>query len=281
MALIYPNIVPENDLRLPDALTVKHGPAHLLSRFVLAGDRYARERGLRLKLKYDFEELAWVNRQYCAQGSWYPIIGEFNPDHSELSPDNAFWVAGEDAQGEVAAVYAGHIYYWPDTNLEEQAATVFYGRNEGQPTLVTTPVARTINGVVMSCGCAWIRPDFRGRILSQLFARLAKAYGLSRWPIEWIIGYVTPSGFKKGLHNGYGAKHTTPGMGYPGTSFGELYLLYTSASEAIADLDDFLETELSPVPAEPSVSHSWETIFAQEVTKTSPELVFQGNSSRS
>ena len=131
-----------------------------------------------------------------------------------------------------------------------------------------------IDGVVMSCGAAWVRPDFRGRILSQLFARLAKAYGLSRWPIDWIIGYVTPSGFKKGLHVGYGAKHTSPGMGYPGTSFGELYLLYTSASEANDDLADFLDTELSSGPG--IVSHSWETILAQEVTRTSPEVVFQG-----
>ena len=146
-------------------------------------------------------------------------------------------------------------------------------------TLVTTPVARLIDGVVMSCGAAWVRPDFRGRILSQLFARLAKAYGLSRWPIDWIIGYVTPSGFKKGLHVGYGAKHTSPGMGYPGTSFGELYLLYTSASEANDDLADFLDTELSSGPG--IVSHSWETILAQEVTRTSPEVVFQGSSSRS
>jgi hypothetical protein len=42
MTLIYPNIVPENDLRLPDALTVKHGPVRLLSRFVLEGDKAAR-----------------------------------------------------------------------------------------------------------------------------------------------------------------------------------------------------------------------------------------------
>ena len=39
MTLVYPNIVPENNLRLPDALTVKHGPARLLSRFVLEGDK--------------------------------------------------------------------------------------------------------------------------------------------------------------------------------------------------------------------------------------------------
>jgi len=42
MTSIYPNIVPENNLRLPDALTIKHGPAPLLSRFVLAGDGAAR-----------------------------------------------------------------------------------------------------------------------------------------------------------------------------------------------------------------------------------------------
>jgi hypothetical protein len=37
MTLIYPNIVPENNLRLPDALTIKYGPAPLLARFVLEG----------------------------------------------------------------------------------------------------------------------------------------------------------------------------------------------------------------------------------------------------
>ena len=46
MTLIYPNIVPKNNLRLPDALTIKHGPARLLSRFVLEGDKAARQMGL-------------------------------------------------------------------------------------------------------------------------------------------------------------------------------------------------------------------------------------------
>ena len=52
MTLIYPNIVPENNLRLPDALTVKYGPAPLLSRFVLEGDKAAREKGVRLRLRH-------------------------------------------------------------------------------------------------------------------------------------------------------------------------------------------------------------------------------------
>jgi hypothetical protein len=63
MTLIYPNIVPENDLRLPDALTVKHGPARLLSRFVLEGDKAARQMGVRLRLRHDFGELLYLNER--------------------------------------------------------------------------------------------------------------------------------------------------------------------------------------------------------------------------
>ena len=51
MALTYPNIVPENDLRLPDALTIKHGPVPLLAHFVLEADKASRRNGLRLQSK--------------------------------------------------------------------------------------------------------------------------------------------------------------------------------------------------------------------------------------
>jgi hypothetical protein len=47
MELVCPNIVPENNLRLPDALTIRHGPARLLSSFVLEGDQAARQIGIR------------------------------------------------------------------------------------------------------------------------------------------------------------------------------------------------------------------------------------------
>ena len=63
MSLIYPNIVPENNLRLPDALTVKHGPAELLSRFVLGGDKAARQQGISLRLRHDFDEPLYFNQQ--------------------------------------------------------------------------------------------------------------------------------------------------------------------------------------------------------------------------
>ena len=63
MTLIYPNIVPENNLRLPDALTIKHGPAQLIAKFVLEGDKAARRMGIRLRLRHDFHDLVYVNKE--------------------------------------------------------------------------------------------------------------------------------------------------------------------------------------------------------------------------
>ena len=81
MTLIYPNIVPENNLRLPDALTIKHGPARLLATFVLEGDKAAREIGVRLRLRHDFGELVYVNKHAAVRQSW---------QYSELMPTLGF-----------------------------------------------------------------------------------------------------------------------------------------------------------------------------------------------
>jgi len=71
---VYPNIVPPNDLRLLDALTIKHGPTRLLARFMLEGDKMARRVGLHLRLRHDFDELLFINRKEAARGHWYPLV---------------------------------------------------------------------------------------------------------------------------------------------------------------------------------------------------------------
>src|SRR5690242_4695649 len=106
-----PSIVPENNLRLPDALTIKHGPARLLSRFVLEGDKATRRMGLRLRLRYDFDELVYLNKQQVSTGSWFRLVEAFNPEYSDLTPQNAFWISGEDESGEVATTWAARVFH--------------------------------------------------------------------------------------------------------------------------------------------------------------------------
>lgn len=87
---LYPNIVPADGLRLPDALTIKYGPARLIARFVLEGDKYARQIGIRFRLRHDFDELLYVNKQQTSRGTWFPLMQMFDPRYCDLIPENSY-----------------------------------------------------------------------------------------------------------------------------------------------------------------------------------------------
>jgi hypothetical protein len=287
MTLIYPNIVPENNLRLPDALTVKHGPARLLATFVIEGDKAARQAGMRLRLRHDFAELVYLNRQEISRGSWFRLVNMFNPEYSDVSPENAFWVSGEDQNGEIAVTWAGRVYYWPQTNLAAQACAMFYGRDEGQPCTVTAPAAQVISGVVLSAGSVWVRPEFRGRQLSRLFPRIGRAYACSRWPIDWTISYVAPVLVEKGVAAGYGQKYFSHSIFYPGSPWGDLEVVVanTPAADIYDDLKSFMSSEfsvagVSGTPESKRGAASFSTSF-DSVTNTSSVGVFHGSNNRS
>jgi hypothetical protein len=287
MTLIYPNIVPENNLRLPDALTIKHGPARLLAKFVIEGDKAARQMGLRLRLRHDFDELVHLNKEEIARGNWFRLVNMFNPEYSDVSPENAFWVSGEDQDGEIAVTWAGRVYYWPDTNLAEQARAMFYGRDDAQPCDVTAPAAELITGVVLSAGSVWVRPEFRGKQLSRLFPRIGRAYACSRWPIDWTISYVAPILVEKGVAAGYGQKNFSHSIFYPRSPWGDLEVVvaYTPATEIYEDLASFMGTELSatelPGSGDAKRDAALFSTSLDNVTNTSSVGVLHGNSSRS
>src|SRR5271165_2282952 len=195
MSLTYPNIVPENNLRLPDALTIKHGPAELLARFVLEGDKAARRVGLRLGLRHDFDNLRRLNEYEVGRGNWFRLVNLFNPEYCDLTPENSYWLSGENEDGEIVATVAWRIFFWPDTNLLQEGRFLFYGRGKGRPCEFSpeaAQVAAMVTGVVSFAGSLWVRPDFRGHQLSQLIPRLGRAYGLARWPVDWCTAFTAP-----------------------------------------------------------------------------------------
>jgi hypothetical protein len=277
VAANFPNIVPENNLRLPDALTVRYGPAPLLARFVLEGDRFVRRAGIHLRLRHDFDELVYVNRHETKTGSWFPLVDMFNPAYADLSPENSYWLSGEDENGNIVLTGAFRINYWPRTTLAEEARLLFCGRRaEAQPFEITAPAAEFITGIVVWGGSLWIRPDYRGHNLSRLVGRIGRAFAVARWPVDWMIALVMPPLANNGTALGYGYKHLSRGIFFPGSPLGdlELVLAYLSAPEAYDDFAAFLADELL-VPAD--VGSRREKV----VIRTSPESPFQGSSSRS
>ena len=283
MSLIYPNIVPDNNLRLPDALTIKHGPTELLARFVLEGDKAARQMGIRLRLRYDFEELLYLNKQEVNRGNWFRLVNMFNPEYTDLSAENSYWISGENEQGDIVVTQAGRIYYWPNTTLEQEARLMFYGgHDEGQSCIVTAKDAKTIGGVVFYGGSVWVRPDFRGRRLSELLPRLGRAYAVARWPVDWGISFVAPALVNKGIAAGYGYKHASYSIIYPESPWGNLEVVLVSLSAAEA-YNDFAETLLNPLSAGAvsGLTAASASLFDERVTNTSADGVLHGSNRRS
>jgi hypothetical protein len=243
-----PSIVPINNLRLPDALTVAHGPARMLSRFVLQGDNAVRQMGISLRIRHDFGELAYVNQRAVANSSWVPLVHMFNPDYSDLHPDNSYWLSGENDGGEIVLTGAFRVFHWPHSSLAAEAGHYFCDRH-GRPRhcIVTAPAAPTITGVVFWGGSLWVRPDHRRRHLSELVGRLGRAFGAARWPIDWLMCLVMPVLAEKGVAIGYGYKHLSRSIRFPDSPLGDLDLVvaYLSADEAYADFAEVLSGKLS------------------------------------
>jgi GNAT superfamily N-acetyltransferase len=284
MSLNYPNIVPENNLRLPDALTIKYGPARLLSSFVLEGDKAVRRMGLRLRLRNDFGELLYFNKERIAHGDWYRLANMFHPEYSDLVPENSYWISGEDEHGEIVVTQAGRVYYWPDSTLKQEARLMFYGgREQGQRCVVTAADAKKITGVVFYGGSVWVRPDFRGRQLSQLLPRLGRAYAVARWPVDWGISLVAPVLVEKKVAAGYGYKHVSYSVAYPGSPWGDIdfALVSLSAMEAYDDFARVLLCKLCGIDDGTSSETSSTNIRDDNVTSISLDDVFHGSSSRS
>jgi len=287
----YPNITPPNDLRLPDALTIKHGPRDLLARFVLEGDKLARAMGIRLRLRHDFENFLTLNEFEVARGNWYPLVDIFQPAHGGLSAENAYWISGETDDGEIVVTQAGRVYYWPDTTLVEEAHDMFYGgrTDDTGPCIVKAADAAKITGVVFFGGAVWVRPDFRGLGLSKLMPRIGRAYAAARWPIDWGISLVKPALVDKGVATGYGYKHESRSLFFPGHQLGnlEVVLVYISRDEAYEDLATFLTDGMAAISTGPVVVPAGTRAVGPSVTREdtvtriSGDLVVQGSRSRS
>lgn len=281
MALVYPNVVPENNLRLPDALTVKFGPAQPLARFLLAADKAARRKGVFLRIRHDFDELLYLNRNYAARGVWYPLVEGFNPDCAELTPESSVWVSGEDETGEIVVTAACRTFNWFGTSLAEQARTVWYGRDRDQPCVVTATAAAQISGMVGWGGASWVRPDFRGKHLSYLIPRVLKAYAASRWPLDWIFCFIGIGNVKRGLAASYGYKSLSQSIFYPESPLGEQVVAYALVQDFYDELTSFMAGRGSVMEPGDFEDLSSSTGMEHIVMNTSSDEVFQGNINRS
>lgn len=239
--------MPSAHARLPDQITVEHGPTGLLGRFFLAADHAARERGVYLALRHDLGALAALNRRERAH--WYPLSPLFDPEYSAVTAQNSYWIEGRNAAGETVAAQAGRYFFWPRTTLKDEIESLraFYAdpermRAPGETCTVTAPRAARIAGRVVYSGSGWYQPDFRGRALSAILPRISRAYALTRWGTDTTVSFVEYPLIAKGVVARYGYRRVEGALDWRASRKGdtEMAIVWMLRTELEADLEAFL-----------------------------------------
>lgn len=216
--------IPDDNIRLPDAITIEHGSAQVLSRLFIAADNMAQALGVSLKFRNDFTSLMQVNAAAVAKGTWYKMIDIFDPGLSiDLGPENAFWIAAENEAGDIVATACGRIFWWVNTSLAEEVRLMYYGGREvGQKCIVTAPLASEITGCVYYAGGVWVAPEYRGSGISSLLPHVARAYAAGRWPLDCAMNMINVKMVEKTRPSHYGYSEYSYSVKLPGTPLGDV-----------------------------------------------------------
>lgn len=248
--------------RLPDQITIEHGPIDRLGRYFLLLDREAQARGLSLSLHNDFAELERINA--ANQQSWSAITPLFDHRCGGIGPENGFWIAGRNAAGEIVATQAARLYRWFDCSLESELTSLrlFYETpmRQKQPVercLVTAPCAREIGGRVVFSGSTWVRPDYRGQGLASILPRLSRAYAFTRWHSDITMSMVRRKLVDGGVVRAYGYTRIEYSVHWLGSAKGDLELavVWMDRAELLADMERFMAAR-AVVSAEPEAKRA-------------------------
>jgi hypothetical protein len=227
-------------------LVIKHGPAELLGRLVLAADTAARGRGVFLSFAA-LEELVAIN---AGNGdTWRPLLPLFDPRRGGFDANSAVCLLGRNDAGDVVLTQAARFFHWRGTSLLDQATSLqlLYRepdawRSEGEAVEITAPSARLISGRVAFTGAHWCRPDFRSRGLSSITPRIARALAIALWDVEFTCTFMARDVFSRGVARRAGYFNVEWAVNMKNTPVGTLAaaLLWSDRNGAIADLEEFL-----------------------------------------
>lgn len=203
--------------RLLDQVTLVHGPHDLLGRFFLVADRAARDQGVKLRLRTDFEGLVELNGKH--RESWTPMSPMFDPEQSNLRIDSAFWLEAYDDHGDTVATHAARLFDCPDTTVVEEIRSLRVFYEDPAPHIAEGetvdfdggPVAH-IRGRTVYGGALWVRPDYRRRGLTTIMPRISRAYAFTRWDNDFHWSFVEPKTHTFGVPHASGPFHVEETM---------------------------------------------------------------------
>lgn len=182
-----------------------------VSRALQIHDDILAEKGIKLRIGFDFDEYTRITR---ATPTKEPIEPNFRPDLSPINPGEGYWIMGVDKENAVAILAAQRLYDLSNSNLAEhfQSLKAFYAdptvrANRSDRCTCRAPSAKTITGTVAYHGDYWIRKEFRGQGMSAIIARMTHGLSFAMWAPDFLCALVERWALDKGLVAQYACPH--------------------------------------------------------------------------
>ena len=235
-------------LKLPTEFLTSHGPIDLLREFFTKAQASAQARGIELFLG-DFAQLHEINM--ANQDTWFPLLPILNDEIGGASMQNGFCIFGRDEHGEIVATQAARVFDMQDTNFQAEAESLrlFYAdpnkaHVSGERCVVTTDACARVSGTVGFCGGVWYRPDFRGRQLSTILPRIARAGAYSRWGTDYTTALMGEGVIKGGFSHSNGFANIERSVKWFGSPRGDRSFVFgwMPTVDMLDDLNWFLSS---------------------------------------
>lgn len=185
----------------------------------------------------------WVRHMRQAPGT-LRVAATHDPTHCHVHPGNAFWAWFENRTGQIVACIAHKVVETDNLLDEVRSHRLFFNR---KPILRHYPVKLCVGddvpvlaGHIGYTGGLWVHPDYRGRAIGGIMARLCRNLSVRHFHIDWNVGLIadTPARRRMGLE-GYGMAHCTPLLKGTFPLSGEqrdMQMFYMSKSEILAQI---------------------------------------------
>lgn len=208
--------------RLPDWYNPVALPNRAVARALLILDRLCASRGVRLYPQWDHRLLRQVVTEGRARGhSDINMMPQCDPDCSRLGEDNAFWILGLDADGNVATTQTGRYFDLAGSLADEMKSfRLFYehpDRHIDASCWCEMPKrADEIRGPVAHSGTIWVRRDLRGPgpagiVLSRLLGKITRLVEVGLFAPHRLVAFGSMELYRRGVIHNYDLTEWHPG----------------------------------------------------------------------
>lgn len=187
-------------------------------RFVANSTEIFHHYGVEMEIGYDFEQY----RDMLDFARPEQELGApFDPDLHELTAENALWMIGRNAGGEIIHTQALKMLDMGGRTIAEYFTKGFRDFPPPMPNMDARrsrfragPYSKVNRGSVCYNGEFWIKPgeaSLRGQGLSSVLGRYAFFQAMQHWDPDHMVGFMAKQVACKGFPQRLGWMHTQPG----------------------------------------------------------------------